>query len=317
MLYYMARRVILFRMTIRPDLCRAGRHLREPGLEPARRGAPRRPWKAVHPLCVFRFDQTRRGLVVESIHPGVTREELERRTGFRWSYRAAPAGDPAAHAEELDLLRGRVRESLAKSYPRFARSGLHLAIARPGPKAGRWRRTGRATTLGPRPGPRAAGSTAPARLSNRATGPGAAQRFQHDAKEHREDPEPVDRGGENPADDASAKYRRRHRDLSDPVPGRHHLPDDLLVEDEAVGVGDEVHRLQDLPAECAIAGVILRQRESEGAVLETVSTGWRGTSTRASPGQRRAALEREPRTTSARPPTTGSMICGTSRGSYW
>ena len=121
MLYYMARRVILFRMDHTPrifveqvDTCAS------PGSSPPDVVRPGGPWKAVTPLCVFRFDQTRRGLVVESIHPGVTRDELERRTGFPLELPAAPAVTPPPTREELDLLRGRVRESLAKSYPRFA-----------------------------------------------------------------------------------------------------------------------------------------------------------------------------------------------------
>jgi glutaconate CoA-transferase subunit B len=121
MLYYMARRVILFRMDHTPrifveqvDTCAS------PGSSPPDVVRPGGPWKAVTPLCVFRFDQARRGLVVESIHPGVTREELERRTGFPLEPPGAPAVTPPPTREELDLLRGRVRESLAKSYPRFA-----------------------------------------------------------------------------------------------------------------------------------------------------------------------------------------------------
>ncbi len=62
MLYYMARRVILFRMDHTPrifvervDTCAS------PGSSPPDVVRPGGPWKAVTPLCVFRFDQARRG----------------------------------------------------------------------------------------------------------------------------------------------------------------------------------------------------------------------------------------------------------------
>lgn len=121
MLYYMARRVILFRMDHTPRIfVERVDTVASPGTSPADVVRLGGPWKAVTPLCVFRFDQTARTLAVESVHPGVSPETLQRRTGFPLELGAAPAVTPPPTREELALLRGRVRESLAKTYPRFA-----------------------------------------------------------------------------------------------------------------------------------------------------------------------------------------------------
>jgi glutaconate CoA-transferase, subunit B len=121
MLYYLARRVILFRLDHTPrifvDRVDA---IASPGSSPPDVVRPGGPWKAITPLCVFRFDPTRRELVVESIHPGVSLEELRRRTGFAVEPPAPPALTAPPAPEELALLRGPVRASLAKTYPRFA-----------------------------------------------------------------------------------------------------------------------------------------------------------------------------------------------------
>src|SRR3989442_172503 len=64
------------------------------------------------------------------------------------------------------------------------------------------------------------------------------------------------------------KIARRDRDLGVPEARGHDLRDDLLVEDEAVGVQDEVHALEHLAAKRAVSGVELREPEAERPVLE-------------------------------------------------
>ena len=121
MLYYMARRVIVFRNDHSPRIfVPRVDTIASPGSSPPDVVRPGGPWKAVTPLCTFRFDQGRRQLAVESIHPGVTADELRQQTGFPLDLPASPAVTPPPTAHELSLLRGRVRESLAKTYPRFA-----------------------------------------------------------------------------------------------------------------------------------------------------------------------------------------------------
>ena len=125
MLYYMARRVIIFRMDHTPKiLVERVDTIASPGSSPPDVVRPGGPWKAITPLCMFRFDQAQRTLVVESVHPGVTADVLQRRTGFPLDLPAPLPVTPPPTAAELSLLRVRVRESLAKTYPRFAEAVL-------------------------------------------------------------------------------------------------------------------------------------------------------------------------------------------------
>ena len=121
MLYYLAGRVVVFRAEHSPKIFVARVDtVTSPGSTPPgvrRRGGPSR---VVTPLCIFRFDPGRGMLVVTSLHPGVERAELARRTGFplEWDSTVAVTIEPTS--EELTLLRTRVRESVAKTYPRYA-----------------------------------------------------------------------------------------------------------------------------------------------------------------------------------------------------
>jgi len=121
MLYYLPRRVIVFRAEHSPrvfvervDVTTA------PGAGPPDVVRPGGPWKAVTPLCVFRFDRARAQLVVEALQPGVTREELQRQTGFPLEWAPDVTTVPPPTADELRLLRTRVRAAVARAYPRFA-----------------------------------------------------------------------------------------------------------------------------------------------------------------------------------------------------
>ncbi len=72
-------------------------------------------------LAVLAFDRAQGRLVLESVHPGVTRAEVQARTGF-----PLPAPDPVPvtpppDAEDLRLLRTVVREELETFYPEFVR----------------------------------------------------------------------------------------------------------------------------------------------------------------------------------------------------
>src|SRR5437660_228971 len=88
MLYYMPRRVVVFRADHSPRIfVERVDTVTSPGATPPDVVRPGGPWKAVTPLCVFRYDRDGAALVVESLHPGVTREELGRRTGFALAYR--------------------------------------------------------------------------------------------------------------------------------------------------------------------------------------------------------------------------------------
>jgi len=125
MLYYLARRVVLFRGEHSPrTFVERVDHVAAPGSTPADVVRPGGPWKCVTPLCVFRFDPGQGALVVESVHPGVPPDELQRRTGFPLQYADAGARTPVPTREQLHVLRTRVREAVARAYPRFAAEAL-------------------------------------------------------------------------------------------------------------------------------------------------------------------------------------------------
>ncbi len=77
--------------------------------------------EVVSDLAVLTFHPEWKRLELTSVHPGVTLEEVEARTGFPLHPpRPAPITSPPTPGE-LALLRGPVREQLAAIYPEFVR----------------------------------------------------------------------------------------------------------------------------------------------------------------------------------------------------
>jgi glutaconate CoA-transferase subunit B len=71
-------------------------------------------------LVTFAFDPERGRLRLATLHPGVTLDEAQARTGFPLDAPDPPPATPLPDGEELRLLRGAVREELAAFYPQFA-----------------------------------------------------------------------------------------------------------------------------------------------------------------------------------------------------
>ena len=63
------------------------------------------PTKLVTDLCVFEPDPETKEMTVVSIHPGVTREQIEANTGWKVRYAATIAETKAPTAHELETLR--------------------------------------------------------------------------------------------------------------------------------------------------------------------------------------------------------------------
>jgi glutaconate CoA-transferase, subunit B len=63
------------------------------------------PTRLITDLCVFEPDAITKEMTVVSIHPGVTRDEIDRNTGWRVKYVANVATTRAPCAEELATLR--------------------------------------------------------------------------------------------------------------------------------------------------------------------------------------------------------------------
>ncbi|KGJ03132.1 CoA synthetase (plasmid) [Paracoccus versutus] len=87
--------------------------------------------------ALFRFDKARPGFTLESVHPSHDLDEIRAATGFAFDHAETPAATPAPDAATLSLLRGRVLDELAETYPAFAaewRSDL-AALTREGSPA--------------------------------------------------------------------------------------------------------------------------------------------------------------------------------------
>jgi glutaconate CoA-transferase subunit B len=63
------------------------------------------PTKLITDLCVFEPDPDTKEMTVVSIHPGVTREQIDGNTGWKVRYGAKIAETPAPRADELEALR--------------------------------------------------------------------------------------------------------------------------------------------------------------------------------------------------------------------
>jgi glutaconate CoA-transferase, subunit B len=120
-LYFLVPRVILFREehTRRVFVPKVD-FVSAPGTSPPGVYRPGGPWKMLTGLGLFAFDRGRRRFRVESVHPGHTVEEILDNTGFEMDVPPAVPVTPEPSAERLGLLRGRIREELAETYPRFA-----------------------------------------------------------------------------------------------------------------------------------------------------------------------------------------------------
>ncbi|HKT97575.1 MAG TPA: CoA transferase [Paraburkholderia sp.] len=70
--------------------------------------------------CLFRFDRTRPGFALESLHPGHDLASVKEATGFEFAHAAHPVQTPLPDPETLKLLRSRVMDELSETYPEFA-----------------------------------------------------------------------------------------------------------------------------------------------------------------------------------------------------
>lgn len=125
MLYFMAKRVILFRSEhSRRVLVPRVDFVTSPGSSAPcvqRLGGPE---KLVTPLAVLNFNKREGCFELESVHPGVTLAQVQENTGFTLKAPQPVPVTPPPTPEELGLLRTAVREKLARIYPVFARQAL-------------------------------------------------------------------------------------------------------------------------------------------------------------------------------------------------
>jgi glutaconate CoA-transferase subunit B len=120
-LYHLIPRVILFREEHTPrTLVRRVGFISAPGTSPASHRRVGGPWALVTGLCIFRFDRTRGGFVLESTHPGITARDVAAATGFAYEAPPRVPTTPGLDARSLGLLRGEVAGAVAETYPAFA-----------------------------------------------------------------------------------------------------------------------------------------------------------------------------------------------------
>jgi glutaconate CoA-transferase subunit B len=82
-----------------------------------RRGGPS---DLVTNLAHFTFDRQVGRFTLRSVHQGHSLDEIVENTGFTFDRSAVVAESPALSPEWLQLLRGKVRDQVAETYPKFA-----------------------------------------------------------------------------------------------------------------------------------------------------------------------------------------------------
>jgi glutaconate CoA-transferase subunit B len=90
---------------------------------------PGGPIALVTDLCVFGFDRTRGRFTLQSVHPGVSVDEVKEKTGFDFDLPAQVPETAGPSREMLTVLRDRVCPEVAELYPQFA-AGLAEAADR-------------------------------------------------------------------------------------------------------------------------------------------------------------------------------------------
>jgi glutaconate CoA-transferase, subunit B len=119
-LYFQVPRVILFREEHSPRVfVEKVDYVSAPGTSEGvvRRGGP---YALLTGMALFSFDAARKRFALRSVHRGTTAADVRANTGF--AYDGADAAPQTAAPDEatLTLLRGRVSDELAETYPHFA-----------------------------------------------------------------------------------------------------------------------------------------------------------------------------------------------------
>jgi glutaconate CoA-transferase subunit B len=78
------------------------------------------PYALLTGLALFDFDKSRRRFRLRSVHRGASSADVQANTGFEYDAPTSPPTTVEPDSETLALLRGRVRQELAETYPQFA-----------------------------------------------------------------------------------------------------------------------------------------------------------------------------------------------------
>jgi glutaconate CoA-transferase subunit B len=123
MIYYCARRTVVFRTEhTRRSLVERVDFVSAAGSSPADVLRLGNPSKLITPKASFRFDTAQGRLLLDSIHPAHTIDEIRENTGFDPGVTATVAATPAPTTDELRALRRIVR-------PKMIETGTYAAWA--------------------------------------------------------------------------------------------------------------------------------------------------------------------------------------------
>jgi glutaconate CoA-transferase subunit B len=120
-LYYLVPKVILFREEhTRRMLVPKVDFISAPGVSAPEVYRPGGPYGLLTGLAWFSFDKQKHRFRLESVHPGHSVEEIRDQTGFEFDCPGEVPFTSAPEPEILALIRGRIRNEIAETYPRFA-----------------------------------------------------------------------------------------------------------------------------------------------------------------------------------------------------
>lgn len=120
-LYYTVPRAILFREDHSPRIfVDKVDFISAPGTSPEGIYRTGGPTALLTGLALFDFEASKPGFRLRSIHPGHDLAEIIAATGFAFDHDAEPVTTPGPDAATLSLLRGRILDELAETYPDFA-----------------------------------------------------------------------------------------------------------------------------------------------------------------------------------------------------
>ena len=130
-LYYVVPRVILFREEHTPRaLVEKVDFISTPGVSDDGVYRSGGPIALLTGKALFRFDKTRPGFDLQSVHPGHDLAGIKNATGFQFAHESLPEETALPNPQTLALLRGRVYDEVAETYPDFA-AQMRREIERP------------------------------------------------------------------------------------------------------------------------------------------------------------------------------------------
>jgi len=120
-LYYLVPKVILFREEhTRRVLVPKVDFVSAPGVSAPGIYRTGGPFGLLTGLAWFSFNKQTQRFRLESVHPEHSVEEVRDQTGFEFDCPERVPFTPTPEPEVLGLIRGRIREEIAETYPRFA-----------------------------------------------------------------------------------------------------------------------------------------------------------------------------------------------------